>query len=159
VIGGLVAAVVVAGGIASCEHKRANAAEEKTARVQGQYDGYRLNQEALAEQEKQSNDRKEKTWNETNAANTGTITDLRNRLAVRVRAPAGALVRPDGSTIREAACPGPVPPGAPGQPVPAGPPEGYIPKTDYVALENRSTNDVLRLVGLQKYVTDVCLKE
>jgi len=157
VVGGLAVALAVSVGVAGCERTRANSAETARATIQGQYDAYRLSQEDLAKLEKESNDRKEKTWNESNAQNTGTIAGLRARLDVRVRDAARALVRPDGSTISEKACPGPVPDGKAGQPVPAGPAEGYVPKADYVALEDRSTRDVLRLVGLQRYVREVCL--
>ena len=150
-------ALAAAGGLVSCERTRANEAERGRASIQGQYDAYRISQEDVARREKEDNDRKEKNWNESNAENTGTITDLRNRLAVRVRDAARALVRPDGSTIRETACPGSIPDGVARQPVPAGPPEGYVSKADYVALEERSGRDVLRVVGLQRYVREVCL--
>lgn len=156
IVGALLIALLAMGGLVSCEHKRANVAEEGRAKIQGQYDAYRLSQEDLAKEEKAKNDLKEKTWNESNSSNNGTIADLRAKLAERMRAPARALVRPDGSAIRKTACPGPVPDGKPGQPVPAGPVES-VPKADYVALENRATNDVLRLTGLQKYVREVCL--
>lgn len=156
-VGGLAVAVAVAGGIASCERKRANAAERATAQVQGQYDAYRLNQEALAEKEKVDNDAKERKWNESNRASSATIAGLRRALDDRVRDAARAIIRPDGSTIRETACPGPVADGAPGKPVPD--PESYVAKADYLALEDRSALDALKVVGLQKYVRDVCLSD
>lgn len=155
VIMGLV--TLVAGGLASCEHKRADANHREAVATQGRFDAYRLSQEDLAEQEKATNDRKEKNWNETNTSNAAVVADLRAELDKRVLNRARSIVRPDGSSISEKACPGPVADAAPGKPVPD--PESYVAKAEYLALEDRSGKDALKVVGLQRYITDVCLKD
>lgn len=128
--------------------------EVRLAKEQGRFAAFR---EEVAEEGRKAEAEKvarEKTWKETNDANVATLAAARAELARRVRDPNRRGTRPDGSAVPAAACPGPVPDGAGGQPPPG---TLWVPKADYDGLEDRAARDALRVIGLQRYVREVCL--
>jgi hypothetical protein len=132
--------------VASCEHKGKVKAQEETARVQGQFDGFvaevaRKGREAEAEKAAI-----ETKWKEVlaNAAKRYQ-SDVANRDAAIARLRSRPPARPDGSNVSVVAGCAPSPNAAPGE---------LVPLEEYRQLEARAYDDALRLTRLQEWVRD-----
>lgn len=94
----------------------------------------------------------ERTWKERNDAQRIDLVAARAELARRVRDDRRGT-RPDGGSVPVTTCPGRVANGTGREP----PLATLVPKADYDALEERGARDALKVVGLQRYVSEVCL--
>lgn len=141
---GLVAALFVAGGVASCEHRAKLGAEQRAARIQGEFDGFvaqvaRRGKEAEAEKAAV-----ETRWKEIlTDAKTQFRADLAARDAALRRLRERPPARPDGSAVPVTPC----------RPERADGPGGeFVPLAEYRELEARAYDDALRLTRLQDWV-------
>lgn len=146
VVAGLVAALVVAGGVASCEHRGKVKAQEETARVRGEFDGFVAQ---VAKRGKEAEAEKasiEKRWKEVlaNAAQRYQ-SDLAGRDAAIRRLRERPPARPDGGTVPIASCSPQSPDGTSGE---------FVSLAEYRELEARAYDDALRLSRLQAWVKD-----
>ena len=143
--GGLVVAILVASGIAGCEHKQRVAAQAETMRVQARFDAFAEDARRLGEEQNEAALKQE----ERNHATLVTVAaqlnrDIANRDDAIRRLRERPIVRPDNSTV----------------PIVAGCPEGVdgtaeerVSVTEYRALEARAYDDALHIIRLQEWVS------
>jgi len=146
VILGLGVATLVAGGLASCEHKAKIKAQEETAKVQGEFDAFVATTERQGREAEEEKAKIEAKWKEvlTNAAKRYQ-TDVANRDAAIARLRSRPPSRPGGSQVPIVTC-GPSSPHAAGG--------EFISLEEYRQLEARAYDDALRLTRLQEWVRD-----
>jgi len=145
-IAGLALSVLVAGGVASCEHKGKVKAQEETAKVQGQFDGFVSEVKRKGEIAEAEKTAIEVKWKEVlaNAAKRYR-SDVASRDVAIARLRSSPPARPDGGSVPIVAC------------RPSGANEAggeLVSLEEYRQLEARANDDALRLTRLQEWVRD-----
>lgn len=96
----------------------------------------------------QANDRVVEQWKLANVHIQKVGNSERNALAAELKRVRGKPVRPDGSAVEVASCPGPTDNGVS---------EKFVSLAEYESLQSRAGDDALQVTLLQDYINGVCL--
>lgn len=143
-IGGLLAAVLVAGGFAGCEHRRADANAAEREQVRAEFAGFKLEAERIGKEQEQAAKDKEASDRVIHDKTVAALQhDLAGRDAALKRLRDAPISRPDRSPVPVTSCGPKGADGATGQ---------FISAVEYRELQSRAYDDALRLTRLQEWV-------